>query len=129
MANDTPAQDQAKLSIMVFGVYAMLTGVVLIISPNTLLGMFGMPPASEIWIRVAGLLALIVGYYYWACGRAGAVAFFRATIPGRLAFCVGGAMLVALVGAPVQLLMFGAADLAGAAWTAWALRSAASRAT
>lgn len=129
MANDTPAQDQAMLSIMVFGVYAMLTGVVLIISPNTLLGMFGMPPASEIWIRVAGLLALIVGYYYWACGRAGAVAFFRATIRGRLAFCVGGATLVALAGAPVQLLMFGTADLAGAAWTAWALRSAASRTT
>lgn len=112
----------AALSIQVFGVYAMLTGLALLASPNTLLGLFGMPPTTEFWVRIVGTLALVVGYYYWACGRAGAVAFFRATVAGRLVFCAACVALVLLAGAPWQLLMFGGTDLLGALWTGWALR-------
>ena len=121
-ATRIPSHDPATLSMQVFGIYVMLTGLTLIASPNTLLGLFGIAPAAEIWIRVVGLLALIVGYYYWACGRAGALAFYRASIPGRLAFCAGCLLLVLLAGAPAQLLLFGIVDVAGAAWTGWALR-------
>lgn len=112
----------ASLSIQVFGLYAMGAGLVLMVSPNTLLSLFGMPVATEFWVRVVGTLALIVGYYYWACGRAGAVAFFRASIAGRLLFCAACLGLVLLAGAPAQLMMFGAVDLLGALWTGWALR-------
>lgn len=125
-ATRTASPDPATLSMLAFGVYAMLTGVGLIASPGTVLSPLGIATPSEIWIRVVGLLALVVGYYYWACGRAGAIAFYRATIAGRLAFCTGCVMLVLLAGAPLQLLLFGFVDVAGAAWTAWALRGATS---
>lgn len=115
----------AALSIQVFGVYAMLAGLVLLVSPNTLLGLSGMPMTNEFWVRVVGTLALVVGYYYWACGRAGALAFFRATVPGRLLFCAACVGLVLMAGAPVQLLIFGAVDVLGALWTGWALRQPA----
>lgn len=128
MATSSPSEAAARpsshaaLSVEVFGLYLMLTGLALLTHPNTLLGLFGIAPATEVWIRVVGALALIVGYYYWACGRAGALVFFRASIVGRLGFCAACVALILLVQAPVQLLMFAAIDLAGALWTGWALR-------
>lgn len=112
----------SAFTIKVFGVYVVLTGIGLLLAPNAILGPFGFPPASEIWVRVLGALALIVGYYYWTCGTAGAKAFFRATIPGRIGFCALCAGLVFAAGAPLPLLAFGVVDLLGAAWTFLALR-------
>lgn len=112
----------SAFTIKAFGIYVVLTGIGLLLTPNTLIGLFGFAPTSEIWIRVLGALAIILGYYYWACGAAGAKAFFRATIPGRVGFgalCVG---LVAAAGAPLPLLVFGVVDVLGAAWTYQALR-------
>lgn len=109
-------------TIKVFGVYGALTGVGLLLSPNLVLGLFGFAPAVEIWIRVVGALALILGYYYWQCGTAGATAFFRATIPGRIGFCALCAGLVVAADAPLPLLLFGVVDVLGAGWTYVALR-------
>lgn len=117
----------SKVSIAAFGVYVMLIGLTLILAPNLLLSVFGFPPTQEIWIRVLGALALVLGYYYWACAKANVVDFYRATIIGRPLFallCVG---LVAFAGSPWQLILFGLADVAGAMWTAAALRSEAAQ--
>jgi hypothetical protein len=110
-------------TIEAFGTYVALTGVGLLLSPNLVLGLFGFAPTGEIWIRVLGALALILGYYYWACGTVNDKAFFKATIPGRLAFCALCVALVAAASAPVPLLAFGVAEVLGAAWTYLALRS------
>lgn len=113
----------SSFTIKAFGVYVLLTGIALLVAPNLTLSPLGFAPTSEIWIRVLGALAAIVGYYYWACGAADAKAFFRATIPGRLGFCALCMALVALAGAPLPLLVFGLVDVLGAAWTFIALRN------
>lgn len=113
----------SALSIKAFGVYVILTGLGLVIAPAMLLSMFGLPAPSEIWVRVLGALALVVGYYYWACGTAGAKTYFRASIVGRLLFCAQCILLVLLAAAPLQLIIFGVIDVIGAAWTAYALRA------
>lgn len=112
----------SAFTIKAFGVYILLTGWGLLLTPGLILGLFGFAPTTEIWIRVLGALAIVLGYYYWACGAAGAAAFFRATVRGRIAFCVLCVGLVATAGAPWPLLLFGVVDLAGAAWTHLALR-------
>lgn len=112
----------SALTIKVFGIYVALTGIGLILAPNLILGVFGFAPTSEIWVRVLGSLALILGYYYWACGTADAKAFFRATIPGRIGFAALCVALVFAAGAPLPLLAFGVVDVLGAAWTYLALR-------
>ena len=112
----------AALTIRVFGVYVVLTGIGLLVAPNLMLSLFGLPAPTEVWVRVLGALAAVVGYYYWACGTADAKVFFKATIPGRLAFCALCVALVAFAGAPLPLLAFGVVDVLGAAWTALALR-------
>ncbi len=112
----------SALTIKTFGIYVMLTGAGLVLAPNPLLGLLGFAPTLEIWVRVLGALAIILGFYYWACGAAGAKAFFKATIPGRVGFCALCAGLVVAADAPPSLLVFGAVDLAGAAWTYLAMR-------
>ena len=116
----------ASTSIKAFGIYVIVTGIALVLAPVLLLAPLGIAIPTEIWVRVLGALVVVVGYYYWACGEAGAVDFFRASIRGRILFAGLVVLLVAAFAAPVQLLLFGAIDLAGAAWTAQGLRKTAS---
>ena len=85
----------------------------------------GIAVPTEIWIRVVGALAVPVGYYYWHCGAANVVEFFRASVRGRILFAAIVVLLVALYAAPVKILLFAAIDVAGAVWTAYGLRKAA----
>ncbi len=112
----------AARSVSVFGVYCAGIGVVLIAAPNLLLGAVGLPPTREPYIRVLGVVVLVLGLYYLAAASAEALAFFRWTTWGRpMAFLLFSA-LVLLGFAPRVLLLFGAVDAAGAFWTARALQ-------
>ena len=113
----------SAFTIKVFGIYVILTGITLLLTPNLLLGMFGFADTTEIWVRVLGALATVVGYYYWAAGAANARAFFEASIVGRMLFCAACVGIVMLAGAPWMLILFGIIDVAGAAWTFAALRN------
>ena len=113
----------AAFTIKAFGVYVMLTGVALLLTPNLLLGLFGFPETREIWVRVLGALAIVIGYYYWAAGVGNAQAFFVASIFGRIFFCASCVALVVLAGSPWTLILFGVVDIAGATWTFLALRN------
>ena len=113
----------AALSIKVFGVYAILTGLNLMIAPNLMLSALGIQPTNEIWLRVVGVLGFVVGYYYWACGVANAKDFFKATLIGRSFGFFLPIVLIFAAGAPWQLALFGLIDIIGAAWTAAALKA------
>jgi hypothetical protein len=43
-------------------VYVGLLGVVLLGVPNVLLAVFSLPGTTEVWIRVVGMLALILAF-------------------------------------------------------------------
>jgi len=111
------------LTIKVFGTYILVSGLGLLLIPNLWLAPLGFAPTNESWVRVLGLLACVLAFYYWACALADSRAFFKATLYGRIAFCAGCVGLVVLGSAPWQLIVFGAVDLAGAAWTKMALRN------
>jgi hypothetical protein len=114
--------DGAAKSLVVFGAYLLLTAVGLVFSPNTVLGLLGLPITSEPWIRVLGMLAGVIGYYYIFAARNGLRAFYPATVHGRgAAALVFFGLVFARVG-PWQLLLFGAVDLLAAVWTHLALR-------
>lgn len=115
--------NRAATSIRVVGIYLILLGAALIAAPNLVLAAFGFPPTSEVWLRVVGVLAAALGHYYVQAARHDLVPFYRATVPARVfAFLTFVAfVLFGLVKPP--LILFGAVDLAGAAWTLFALRS------
>jgi len=116
---------RAAKSIFYFGIYVLLLGGILIVAPNVLLNIFKVPETSEVWIRVAGVMVLLIGYYYVraATDEKGLTKFFRWTIYTRSSVIVFFSIFVLLNYVQPILILFGVFDLAGAIWTALALRS------
>jgi hypothetical protein len=116
---------KAAKSMTVFGGYLLLLGLVLVLSPNTLLRVFRFAPTGEVWIRVVGMLVLVLAYYYWNAAGAGLTSFFRWSVAARSSVLLFFIAFVAAGLAPPTLILFGVIDIAGAAWTALALRAEA----
>jgi hypothetical protein len=114
-------------SLLVFGIYVAALGVFLLLFPNLLLRIFGLPPTNEIWIRVNGMFVICFAYYYIQTARHGLTDFIRWTVWGRAAVIVYFVAFVLLAGAPRALLLFGVIDLLSATWTFVALHSDAAR--
>jgi hypothetical protein len=114
---------RSAFSIKVFGWYALALGLVLVLAPNLLLPLLRFPPTSEVWIRALGVVLVHVGALYWVAARSEAVAIFRASVWLRLLVPAWFVAFVLLGLAGPLLLLFGAADAAGALWTWLALRS------
>lgn len=111
----------AARSVQVFAVYLGLLAVALLLAPNVLLGAFGLPPTSEVWIRVVGMLVALLAVYYWTAAATELTPFLRATVLCRLTVPVFFVIFVTAGWARWPLLLFGVMDAAGAAWTWWAL--------
>lgn len=111
----------AAATVNLFGFYALFTGIALMLAPAMLLGLFGIAAPTEVWVRVLGVLAIVVGFYYISCARRNDTPFFRVTVPGRLLFAALTVLLVVAFAAPWQLMLFGAVDVLGALWTRHAL--------
>lgn len=109
-------------SVFVFGLYLLVLGIVLLVAPNFLLGMFFLPSTSEVWIRVVGMLVLLLGFYYTQAARKEMTDFFRWTVYVRSTVIVFFTVFVLLGLASPPLILFGAVDLLGAVWTGLALR-------
>jgi hypothetical protein len=117
----------AARSLLVFGVYVAALGALLLLFPNVLLRIFGVPPTNEIWIRVNGMFVICFAYYYIQTARHGLTDFIRWTVWGRAAVIIYFVAFVLLAGAPKALLLFGVIDLLSATWTFIALQTDAAR--
>jgi hypothetical protein len=115
--------NRAATSIRVFGIYLMFLGPVVVAAPNVVLALFSLPPTSEVWLRVVGLLAAILGYYYVQAARHDLVPFYRASVPARAVAFLGFVTFVLFGLVKPPLILFGVVDLSGAVWTFLALRS------
>jgi len=114
---------RTAFTIQAFGAYLIVLSLGLMAAPNVLLPLFGMPPTSEVWIRVAGLVVFNEGICYWFASRSDAVPFFRASFYVRsLAPVVFGAFVLAGLARPA-LVAFGLVDLAAGVWTILTLRA------
>ena len=109
-------------SVAVFGIYLLVLGVGLVLAPGPLLAPFGLPPPQDIWGRVCGMVVGLLGVYYLLTALHGVHAFFGWTVAVRSTVILFFAAFVAAGLAPPVMLVFGAVDLAGALWTALALR-------
>jgi hypothetical protein len=110
-------------TLLVFGWYLVGMGLGLVAAPNFVLGTLGMPATSEVWVRVVGVLALVLAFYYTSAARADLKPFAQWTVPARIGVFVAfaGFVVMGYVG-PVMILL-GSVDLVGALWTSWALRA------
>jgi len=116
----------ARTSILVFGFYLVGLGLILVVVPNLFLSVFGMPSATDVWIRVVGMLVSILGTYYVAAAREGITAFYKWTVYARPTVIVFFSIFVLLGLAKPILVLFGLIDLMGAMWTRAGLRASSS---
>ena len=115
---------KAGLSLFVFGLYMVLiVGLGFMIAPHLVLSMFGLSAGDDVWIRMVGMLASIIGAYYILVVRAGLEVFFKWTVPGRYYAACFMALMFALGKVGPAILLFAAVDAAAATWTLIALRS------
>jgi hypothetical protein len=112
----------AAKSLFVFGIYLCGLGLFLLLVPNLLLELFGVPPTHEVWIRINGMFVLCLSFFYVQAARNELTTFIRWTIPARMAVILYFAAFVLLVSAPKALLLFGVIDLLTAIWTWVALK-------
>jgi hypothetical protein len=110
-------------SLFVFSIYMFCLGSILVVAPNILLKLFFVPETNEVWIRVVGMLVLILGYYYNQVARNGIKQFLQWTVYGRTSVLVFFVVFVLLGFAPPALILFGIVDVAAALWTHLCLRS------
>lgn len=113
---------KAARSVFVFSIYLFILGSILVAVPNRLLSLFGFPHTGEVWVRVVGMLVVILGFYYLTSARRELTPMLRASVFGRSAVLIFFTAFVLLGFAPPALILFGAIDALGAAWTAVALR-------
>jgi len=112
-------------SVFVFSVYLYLLGFVLVVTPDTLLRIFKFPETDGLWIRVVGMLVIILGFYYSHVARAELRPFFVWTVIARTSVLLFFIAFVIAGLAPPALILFGVIDFAGAMWTLFAIRSEA----
>ena len=113
---------QAAKSLFVFGIYLCGLGLILLLVPNLILQVFGVPPTNEVWIRINGMFVLCLSFYYVQVARNELTNFIRWTVWTRIAVILFLAAFVLFVSAPKALLLFGLIDLLSAIWTWFALK-------
>lgn len=113
-------------TVFAFGCYMFLLGLTLLLVPNLLFGLFHIAATVEVWIRVVGMLVILLSVYYFVCARAEIRLFmlWSARVRGTVILFFSAFVLAGL--APPALLLLGAIDFAGALWTWSALRKEAS---
>jgi hypothetical protein len=114
---------KSGVSVFVFGLYLGALGITLLVVPNFLLGVFTLPSSNEVWIRVVGMLVLILCLYYTQAARKEITDFFPLTVYVRPTVILFFTAFVLLGFAKWPLILFGGVDLLGALWTGLAIRS------
>jgi len=114
---------RSAMSVFVFSIYLFILGFVLVVTPDTLLRVFSFPEADGLWIRVVGMLVIILGFYYSHAAHADLRPFFVWTVIGRVSILLFFMAFVAAGLAPPALILFGVVDFVAAMWTLVAIRS------
>ncbi|MEJ2189565.1 MAG: hypothetical protein P8Y93_09150 [Acidobacteriota bacterium] len=114
---------KSAFSVFVFSIYLFALGATLVAIPNVLLQLFGLPETGEVWIRVVGVLVLVLGYYYQGAARGELTDFLRWTVHARLAVLVFFTAFAVIGLVSPVLVLFGTVDAMGGLWTALALRA------
>ena len=110
-------------SLFVFSIYQFILGLILLVLPNVLLNLFFLPETNEVWIRVVGMLVLILGFYDFQASKNEMINFFQWSVYARAMVPIFFIVFVLLDFAPPVLILFGIFDAAGALWTHLSLRS------
>ena len=96
-------------------------GIGLSLTPQLLADMLPIGTVTEIWVRIVGILALVLCIYYYTAIRQNSVWFARASWIGRYVFCAGLALAGYFYDLPV-IIGLAVLEALLATWTLWSLK-------
>jgi hypothetical protein len=112
----------AAKSLIGWGIYLIVVGGGMLFIPNLLLRWFGLPETGTDYLRIAGILFIILSYYMFRAAKAELKPFFRWTVHARAPIVFVIIVLVLLKRMQPAIILFGFFDFVGAVATALALR-------
>lgn len=113
----------AAKSIFVYAIYLLGLGATLLLVPNIPLPIFGIPQATEVWIRVLGMTVITIAIFYFTAARYEYRPIFVSSVVIRLYVPIVFAAFIMAGFAPWNLILLTPLDVIFAAWTWQALRS------
>lgn len=113
---------RAAKSVYYFGYYLIVLGILVTLFPDFMLQTFFLPPATDVFARVTGVLVFNIGVYYVAGAPSNYIPFLKISIYTRSLVIMSFIAFVMLGFAKPALIPIGAVDFLGAIWTWWELR-------
>ena len=114
---------KTSISILVYSIYLGTGGAGMAFIPNVMLPLLGVPPTNEVWIRLFGFLALVLG----AKGINGALLnltpVMQFDIYTRTCFAVFLTVLILMGISPPIMIIFAIIDFVAAMWTLVSIRA------
>lgn len=114
---------RSATSLFVFGIIIIIIGIPIIFFPRQMTFSSGPSTPEDVYIRITGFFAAALGTYCILAARHEWKEFFRWSVYTRLTLVLFYIALVLFGIAESRILIDGIIELAGAIWTAWALRS------
>lgn len=109
-------------SVLVFGIYLGLIGVIFLIVPNLLLTPFGIEPTHEVWIRLSGILLMAIAVYYIIGAKHELVVIMKATAYIRFTIIFFFTAFALLGFVSSTIILFAVVDFLGGLWTLMMLK-------
>lgn len=119
---------KSALSVFVWGIYAVLSGITFLVVPNLPLTMMGLGETQEVYARLLGASIIMIGYYYLRAARhENMTPLYAWSVHARLGL-IGAVIVLVIMGlAKPAMLGMVVIELAGTLWTAFALRAEGSK--
>ncbi|MCU0440716.1 MAG: hypothetical protein MUC49_22715 [Raineya sp.] len=114
--------NRVNKSILIFGIYSLVMGMVLLFIPQYILPIFSLPILGEPWLNLLGFVLLCSSYYYVRSSFSNHTQFAVYTTHTRFAAPLVVAYLIFSGKADWHFLSFGIFDGLGGLWTLYELK-------
>lgn len=116
---------KSAFSLMTYSIYLVGAGLVLVFNPNLMLSIFHTAQTNEVWIRIVGMVVVIIGSLDFMAARSELMIFIRWSVYARFSVPLFFTSFILLgYTSPTPILIFiGVLDAIAAAWTAISLRT------
>jgi hypothetical protein len=104
-------------SVLFFGIYLSVIGIILLVVPNMLITPFGIEEAHEVWIRLSGILLMALSVYYILGAKHEIVVVMKATAFIRMTIIIFFTAFAYFELVSSTILIFAAVDYLGGFWT------------
>ncbi len=104
-------------SVFIYGIYLAFNGLMLLLVPNLLITSLGIEPATEVWIRLSGILLMAIAVYYFLAARYELIVIMKATAFIRFTIIFFFTAFVLLEFVSQRILVISVIDFLGGLWT------------